>query len=475
MRNGFSDFIVVLFFLLCINGNLKAQEKWSLQQCIEHALKNNIQVRQADLSTKQAQINLLQGKANLLPNINGQFQNVYNVGRTIDRFTNQFANATVQSMNLFVGGQLTLFNGFQNYNTIKQGELNLDAAKSDADQTRNDISLNVANAYLQVLLAKEIVINTEKQLQISAQQVDRTKKLVDAGALPRGNLLQAEAQTATEELNVVNAKNTLDIAKLTLAQLLEINDARSFDIVSPEVPEPTVSLVSIDPSAIYAKAVSTQPFIKSAEWRLRSAERGLKISRGAGIPSLQLSGSIGTGYSGLSQRVIGTNSPTLVPIGVTENGIPVYTSVSQPITELTPLGEQFNDNVNKSYGISLSIPIFNNLQVHNSNELAKIRLQQADLNLQQSKRQLQKSVEQAYTDAMAALKRYDASKKNVNALQENFNYAQQRFDAGVMNSFEYNDNKTRLARAESDLLQAKYEFTFRLKVLDFYLGRPITL
>jgi outer membrane protein len=462
-----------LLFIFVKGSN--AQEKWTLQQCIEHALKNNIQVKQAELSTRQAAISLNQGKANLLPNLNGQFQNFYNVGRTIDRFTNQFANATVQSMNLFVGSQLTLFNGLQNYNTIKQAELNLGAAKSDADQTKNDISLNVANAYLQVLLAKEIAYNAEKQLNLTLLQVARTKNLVEAGALAKGNLLQAEAQAAAEELNVVNAKNTLDIAQLSLAQLLEINDAKSFDIASPEVPEPTASMLSNETSAIYSKAVAAQPFIKSAEWRVKSAEKGLKISKGAGLPTLQLSGSIGTGYSGLSQRVIGSSAPSLIPIGVTENGIPVYASVTQPITELTPLGQQFNDNVNKSYGVTLSIPIFNNLQVHHQNELAKIRMQQAELSLQQSKRQLQKSVEQAYTDALAALKRFDATKKNVSALEENFKYAQQRFDAGVMNAFEYNDNKTRLSRAESDLLQAKYEFTFRLKVIDFYLGRPITL
>lgn len=475
MRGKFFAFKVLFLLFFIVGKTAFCQEKWTLQQCIEQALKNNIQVKQADLSTKQAAINLNQGKANLLPNLNGQFQNFYNVGRTIDRFTNQFANATVQSMNLFVGSQLTLFNGLQNYNTIKQGELNLGASKSDAEQTRNDISLNVANAYLQVLLAKELVNVAEKQLSLTNMQVARTKVLVEAGALPKGNLLQAEAQVAAEELTVVNAKNTLDIARLTLAQLLEINDSRSFDIVSPEVPEPSSTMLSSDPGLIYSKAVAAQPFIKSAEWRLKSAEKGLKISKGAGLPSLQLSGSIGTGYSGLSQRIIGNTAPSLVPIGVTENGIPVYASVSQPITELTPLGQQFSDNVNKSYGITLSIPIFNNLQIHNQNELAKIRIQQADLSLQQSKRQLQKSVEQAYTDAVAALKRFDATKKNVSALAENFSYAQQRYDAGVMNAFEYNDNKTRLTRAESDLLQAKYEFTFRLKVLDFYLGRPITL
>lgn len=475
MQTKICVFCVAILLLFAGQKTAKAQEKWTLQQCIDQALKNNIQVKQAELSTRQAAINLNQGKANLLPNLNGQFQNFYNVGRTIDRFTNQFANATVQSMNLFVGSQLTLFNGLQNYNTIKQGELNLDAAKSDADQTKNDISLSVANAYLQVLLAKEMVGNAEKQLSLTNLQLNRIKTLVEAGSLPKGNLLQAEAQSAAEELSVVNAKNTFDLTKLTLAQLLEVNDPKSFDIASPEVPEPSAAMLSGDPSLIYSKAVAAQPFIKSAEWRLKSAERGLKISKGAGLPSLQLSGSIGTGYSGLSQRIIGNSAPSLVPIGVTENGIPVYASVSQPITELTPLGQQFSDNVNKSYGFTLSIPIFNNLQIHNQNELAKIRMQQADLSLQQSKRQLQKTVEQAYTDALAALKRFEATKKNVGALAENFNYAQQRYDAGVMNAFEYNDNKTRLSRAESDLLQAKYEFTFRLKVLDFYLGRPITL
>ena len=464
-----------LFFFNLLSGGISAQESWSLKQCIDQALKGSLRIKQADLSIRQSSINLLQARSNVLPSINAQFQNFYNNGKTIDRFTNTFANATVQSMNMFAGSQLTLFNGLQNYQTIRQNEHGLAASRFDAGQVKNDVALSVANAYLQVLLSLEVKESAEQQASLTRQQVERAQKLVDAGVSAKGNLLQTEAQLAAEELAVVTAGNALNMARLNLVQLLELPEGSNIEIQRPQVPEPSQSLLPSSAQDVYASAMKIQPSVRSAEERTVSARHAYKASRGAALPSLQLNASLGTGYSGLSRKIVGFETPEPILIGATEGGVPVYTLASNPITSLTPVREQFSDNVNRTYGFTLSLPVFNNLQVRNRSELSRVQVEQAELTLQQSKRQLQKDVEQAFLDAVSALQKYNAAKKSLLALEENFRYAQQRFDAGAINAFEYNDGKTRLAKSKYDLIQARYEFTFRLKILDYYQGRELTL
>jgi outer membrane protein len=464
----------IAYLTVSVHFDAKAQQLYTLQQCIELALNNNVQVKQAELNSQLNHVNLNQSKANLLPNVNGQGGNFYNVGRTIDRFTNQFANTTVQSMNFGVSGQLTVFNGLQNYNTIKQNEINEEVGKQDLNRSKNDVALNIANAFLQVLLNKQILVSARQQVAQSEKLILQTKKLVDAGTVPRGNLLQAEAQLATEELAVVNAQNAVDIALLNLALLINLKTTESFDVLAPEIPNPEQMPLLINSTNIYSMALQNQPSIKAAQLRVQSSDKGLLLAKGARYPTLGISGSYGTGYSGLAQRVIGTTLVTQ-PIGVTETGELVYSSFAQPITERSPYNQQFKDNVNKSYGIAMSIPIFNNLQIHSQVERAKIQQEQARLNLQQEEINLQRQVQQAYADAVAAFKRFKATQKSVEALAEFFKYAEDRYNNGVMNSLEYNDNKTRLMRAEQDLLQAKYDYVFRMKVLDFYQGKPIVL
>jgi len=423
-----------------------------------------------------SKINLTQSQAALLPSLNASAGHSYNIGRTIDRFTNQFADAQVLSQNMGVSTEVTLFSGLQNLNTIKQNKYLYMAGKYDVDKMKNDISLNVATAYLQVLYAMELVDNSRNQMGITEAQVNRTKKLVEAGSVAKGNLLDIQAQLATEELNYTNAQNQLNIAYLTLAQLLNLENADGFTVVKPDLAIGNETLLTANPTQIYNTAVSNLPEIKSAELKFKSADKALDVAWGGLSPRLSFSASYGTGYSGLSQRVIG--QPAFMgyyPNGsITSAGDTVLSpSFSSPALEKTPFADQYKNNVNKSFGFYLTVPIFNRFQTKTAIDRAKIQKLNADLTTEITKQQIQKNVQQAYADANAGLQKYNASLKAITAMQESFKYTEQKYNVGMVNTMDYNDSKNRLIKAQSDLVQAKYEYVFKTKVLDFYQGKPL--
>ncbi len=465
-----------LLFLFLIGFQLSAicQESWTLQQCVDHAIKNNIQIKQAQLSADLAKGNLSQSEANLLPNLNANLSNFYNFGKTIDPFTNSFASERVRSDRYSLQANVNLFNGLQAYNTIKQNQLNLAASRYDTEKMVSDISVYVAAAYLQVLFSMELLDIANQQVLLTKTQVERTKKLVDAGSVAKGNLLNIESQAASEELQVVNAQNNLDIAYLNLSQLLELTDTKNFKIVRPALPEMINAEIKEDVSMIYQNALSNRPEIKSAELKLKSSEKGISIAKGALSPQLTMGGSYGSGYSGLSRRIVGTPQYGLAQtVYFTQSQEPIYGPVLLNEFEKTPYTKQINDNINKSFGFNLSIPIFNGFQVKNSITRAKISNSNAQLNLEAAQKQLYKSIQQAHADAVSAVKKYFASQKAVVALRESFQYSEQRFSLGMMNPVDYNDAKNKLTKAESDLAQAKYDFVFKQNILNFYQGKPI--
>lgn len=469
--------IIPLLIVLIFPFKTNAQKVWSLQDCIDYALANNIQVKQQELSVQLAKINLLQSKMGVLPDLNGSVSHSYNFGKTVDMYTNQFASDKVQSDNFYLSSSVTLFNGFQLLNTIKQSKIELQASKYDADKMRNDISLNIATAYLQILYNIELLSNADNQLTITKQQVARNQKMVDAGSLAKGGLLTLQAQQATEELSVVNAQNQLDLSYLTLAQLLDLQSADSLEIEKPKLDITAVSANILNPQSIYGIAIGIQPEIKSSELKLKSSEIGLSIAQGMRSPSLSLRASYGTGYSGASKRFLGLEPVGFDTIGYTmqTNPVAVVAPAFNYLYENTPFADQINDNINKSYGFTLTVPIFNGWRTNSTISKAKIAIQSAEYSLQISKNTLYKTIQQAYADATAALNKYTATQKSLDAYQESFKYTEQKFEVGMSNTLDYNDAKTKLAKAESELLQAKYEFVFRMKVLDFYMGKPIML
>lgn len=467
--------LLIFFLVLASASFINAQKLWTLQACIDYALANNIQIKQQELAEQLAKTTLLQSKTSLFPTLNANVSHAYNYGKTIDMYTNNFATERVQSDNFYVSSSVTLFSGFQLLNTIKQNKIDLQASQYDLDKMINDISLNLATAYLQILYSKELLTIAENQLSITEKQVAHTQKMVDAGTVAKGTLLTLQAQQSTEELSVVNAQNDLDLAYLTLTQMLDLTSTDSFDIVVPVIEAPSETTVLLTPDQIYAFALTTQPEIQSDELSVKSSELGLSIAQGMRYPTISLRGSYGTGYSGASQRLTGYSLSGYYPSGFTSGGDTVYSPSYDYTYEKKPFENQFKDNVNKSISFSMYIPIFNGWQTNSTIAKAKIAIQNAQYTLQNTKNTLYKSIQQAHADALAAVNKYKSSSKSVDAYKESFKYAEEKFDVGLMNSTDYDDAKNNLTEAQSNLLQAKYEYVFRLKILDFYMGKPIEL
>ncbi|MBL4706873.1 MAG: TolC family protein [Flavobacteriales bacterium] len=444
-------FTFSLVFSLFLGASVSAQDKvWTLEECISYALENNIQIQQSELNQQISKQDLVASRYNILPSANASASHTYNFGQTIDPFTNQFANSQVRSNSLSVSSSLTLFNGFRNVNTIKRNQAQLKAAEYDLQKMKNDISLNIANSYLGILFNEELLKNAESQLRVTQGQIDRIDKQVKAGVLAEGALKDIEAQFANEELQVINAQNQLKLSKLNLEQMLRLESAEEFEIVSPSMDNFQSVSELVSPGVLYLTALQTMPEIKSAEYGVYSAEKSVQISRSGYLPSLSMTGSLGSGFSQNNKEFI-------------DNELKVK-----------PFTNQLDDNFNKSVSFRLSIPIFNGLSARTNVRRAKLQAQSAQLAYDNAQLVLRQNIESAHNDAVAGLKRYRAAEKSVSALTTSFNYTQERFNVGIINSFDFNNEKNRLNNAQSELLQAKYNYIFSTKVLDFYQGKAIS-
>ncbi len=452
---------VLLISILMIHTGLifSQQKEWSLQECITYALENNIRIRQQDIQTQYQKNALDLAKFRMLPTINGSASHNYSFGRALDQTTYQYTdNERIVSDNFYISGSLTLFNGLQNFNGIKKSRYDLLASQEDLNNIRDNIALTVALEYLQILLNKEIVNATESQLQTTLEQIEKTRKLVEAGSMARGNLLQIEAQAAQEELQLINIRNTLETSILNLTQLLELPSPEGFAVIVPEIPMDTNSVVKGNISEIFNIAVGNRPEVKSSEYKLFSSEYDLKIAKGGRSPRLSLSNSFSTGYSDIRKRVLSVDPATLQP---------VYGNYS--------FADQVNDNINYGIGLSLNIPILNGWQVNKNVANSMLAVENSRYALEGTKKQLYKDIQKSYADASAAMKKYAASLKAVTSTEESFRYTEQKFNVGMVTPVDYNAAKTQLLNAQSDMAQAKYEFIFKTKVLDFYKGIPLNL
>ena len=448
---------IITFFLASL-GSIHPQEKvWSLEECIKYAIDNNIQIKQQVLQTQFQENSLEQSKFTLLPTLNGQASHNYSFNRTLDQTTYQYVDQNGQSNQFYIGGSLNLFNGLQNYNTIRKNKYQLLASELDLQSIKDNISLSIALAYLQILLNNELVTTTGNQLQITNQQIDRTKKMFDAGSVAKGSLLQIEAQAASEELQLINLKNQLDISYLNLTQMLELQSPEGFKVLIPEISIDTNIAITGSVNDIFTQAQGLRPEIKSAELNLTASELDLKIARGGRSPRLSMNHSVGTMYSNIRQKIIGIDP---------ESG-PVYGEY--------PFSEQFNDNMNYGVGFSLTLPILNGWQVNTNISNSRLNIENSRYTLENEKKQLYKNIQQSYADAVAALKKYSASMKALTSMEESFRYTEQKFNVGMVTPVDYNAAKTQLLNTQSDMAQAKYEFIFKTKVLDFYKGLPLNL
>jgi len=467
-------FSIILFFAVYV---ARAQQAWSLEDCILYAMENNIQIKQSVLNTEYNENLLKQSKLSQIPNLNADGNYTYSWGRVLDQTTYRYTdNQQSNSLGLGFSSSANLFNGLRVRNTIIQNELNLMSSYQDVEKIKNDISLNIAAAYLSIMFNRELLAVTENQLEITGQQVERMGKMVDAGRLAKGNYLELQAQYASEELNLVNAENQLAISLLNIQQMLDLPIDTAFDVEIPELADPDEDPILINALEVYRIAETTMPEIKSAELQMESSEHGLKIAKGGRSPQLFVSANFNTGYSDLRKQVISYEEGERYSIGETASGEPVYSYPSEiPVLGAYPFFEQIRDNRSAGVGLGLSIPIFNGWQVSTNIANAKLSLENAQLNLQSEKLALYATINQASADAVAALKKFVASEQALVSMAESFKYTEKKFEVGLVNTVDYNISKIQLTRTQSDLLQAKYDFIFRTNVLNFYKGEPITL
>ncbi len=450
-KNTQALMIMVMFLM---SGGLLAQNVMTLEDCINYALENNIRIKQAKLEVDVASINSTESKLNLLPSLNGSVSHSFGWGRSVDMATYQYVDTQTQSSYFNLASDVTLFSGLQKQEAIKQRRADYLAAKYGHDKMQNDIALTVASYYLQILFSRELLNNARAQAEITRQQIERTQHLVEAGTLARGALLEVQAQGANEEVAIVQADNQLKLSYLELLQLLEIEAGSPVKIDLPTLKVDTTPEI-LPIQMIFNKALDLMPEIKSAEMRLKSARHSLNIAKGNRYPSLGMSASLGTNYS---DQIRVSNNP-----------------MDPDYDKIKPFEDQWRDNRSATLSLRLSLPIFNGYQISSYIGRSKINVLNADYNLQLNQNTLRKSVETAYADAMAALSTYKAREKSLVSLRESFNYTEQRFTVGMVNAVDYNVAKTQVTRAESDLLSAKYDYIFKIKILEFYLGRPLTL
>ncbi len=464
-----------LFLFVISLSCIKAQQAWDLQQCISYATNHNISLKQSALTNELNKNNTIQSKAGILPTLNLGASHTYNFGQTIDRFTNTFANTQVLSQNFYISSNVVLWSGLSQYNTIKANEYKYLSGVENLKQQQNDLSLNVANAYITLIFTDELLKISTNQYAITKEQLERTQKLVTAGALAKSVEYDVKAQLASEDVNITTADNNYQLALLNLKQLLNLDTVTNFSIAKPNIDVQENTLLANNIQYVYETALKNQPSIKSAEYNIKSAEKTLAASKGKISPSLSLTGSMGTGYSGLGKEFVSANISGFQASGITNKGDTVFTPITNYVTRKKPFADQFKDNVNKSIGFTLNVPLYNGLQTHTAVKNAKINALNARFSQDLVEQNLYKTIAQAFANAKAALNKYNATKASVDAANESFKYAQQKFNAGAISAFDFNSAKNRLFAAESNLLQSKYDYIFKLKVLDYYQGKPLTL
>ncbi len=457
---------------------------WTLKQCIDYALANSLTVQRGNYNVESSEVNLTQSKMGLLPNLNASVSYGYNWGRSVNPVTNEFTTQEINFLSPGVSSSVTLFNGLRIQNTIKQNSRDYQASVEDLQKTKNDLVLNIASLFVNVIFNKEQLENAKFQLSSSQQQYDRTKKQVAAGALPKSNELNLDAQVATNELNVITRENTLTLSVLQLKQALQLPASTPLDVVAPDL---GVENLVLDQGRdeIYEIARNTLPEVRSAALKIESADFAVKAARGNFYPRLSLNGSINSNYSSASDRDRfiadgGDPAVTYPQIGVVGGlgGTPVYSSdpvyiPSGSIVNGYNRRDQLKDNIFRQVSLGLSIPIFNGLQTKAAYQRSVINRQIATIAAKEIENTLRQNVETSYNEALAASKTYNSSLRQVNAREEAYRMTKQRFDIGAVPYVEYQVAENDLFQAKSDLVRAKYDFILKKKVLDFYQGKPL--
>ncbi|RZJ54290.1 MAG: TolC family protein [Flavobacterium sp.] len=446
-----------LVFALLFGFGLSCQaqtKQWTLEECVRYALENNITIKLTELDVKNAVIDKRGALGNYLPSVNGSASHSWNIGLNVNPVTNIATTQTTQYSSLGVDAGVDIYKGLQNQNTYRRTKLSIIASQYQLVKMQEDISLNVASAFLQILSNKEDLKVKKEQLTIDEKRYARSEEMVNAGTIPRGDLFDLKATVATDKQNITVSENNLLISKLSLAQLLQLKEFADFDVVDDTDVKDENNIMAQTPTDIYNKAKETRTELKLAQTNLEIAEKNVTIAKGAYQPTLR-------GFYRFS-----TSASYSDVLGIDANGNPVFTS---PL----PVIDQFSNNKGHNFGLQLNVPIFNGFSVKNNVERSKVSLEKSKIDLEQKSLDLQRNVYTAFTDAKGALNTYESSTITLEARQQAYNYAKEKYDVGLMNSFDFTQAQTLLTNAQSDVIRTKYDYMFKIKILEFYFGIPI--
>ncbi|MCO5277574.1 MAG: TolC family protein [Saprospiraceae bacterium] len=471
--NRWSAFILVIIFFPVL---IQAQEKWTLEQCIQHAVENNLAIKQSDIQVQSNQYNYEAAKASRIPSLNANTFFYESFGRQIDPTTNSFNSQSFGNQSYNLNSRVTIFNFNKINNSIKQSKLNLLASEADKEQNIRDIALQVAQAYLIVLIAKENLQVAEKSLEQTNEQLKVTDLLIDAGSKNRNSRLEIVAQQAKNESQVISAQNDIAIGLLNLKQTINIDPGLNIDIVIPSVPVPMENPDSLDYETLVASAFKTQPQFESFDSKIHSALLGEKTAKSQGLPSITMQGSASTTYSTLSRQITGTELQRQQIPGAQLNNEAVNFSFLNPVvtTGKNPYFTQLNQNLGFGLGIGIDIPIFNGLQVKTNVQQARLNKENIQLLSNQARQQLRSDVLKSLTDARAARLNLYSAQKAFEAQSGAYSDTKKRYEIGTANSFELITSKNNLDTVERDLIISRYDYTFKMKVLDYYAGKQIS-
>lgn len=437
---------LLFMVLLMLTSAGQAQERWSLRRCIDHAIENNINIRRSINAVEQSAVEVNTAKWARLPSLNASAGQSWNWGRTQTAITNEdtgdystvYVNTSSHGTNFNVSTTIPLFTGLQLPNQYALAKLNLKAATADLENAQEDIAINVASAYLQVLFNSELQQVAETQVKLSVKQHDRISRLAELGKASAAEVAEANARVAQDRMTAVQAHNNYELALLDLSQLIELESPEGFLL---EIPDTLFVLQKLThPDEVYQTALLNKPAIQAAQYRLEGSKHTIRIAQSAYYPQLNLNGSLGTNY---------------------------YSTINRTFNQ------QMNDNFSKYVGLSLSVPIFNRFNTRNRVRTTRLQRDNYELQLVESKKSLYKEIQQAWYNAVAAESKYLSSHAAAIAGAESFRLMNEKYENGKANAVQYNEAKQNLMRSQSDELQAKYEYLFRCKILDFYNGKPI--
>jgi outer membrane protein len=454
MKQTYITKIAFLSFLLLSVLSQAQSKKWTLEECVNYAIKNNISIKQSQLDAKSAAIDKSSAIGGFLPSLNINGSHSWNIGLNQNITTGLLENQTTQFTAAGINSNVDVYNGMQNQNRLRRANLTLLASSYQLSKMQDDVSLNIANAFLQILFNKENLKVQKEQLSNNEKQLLRSQELVNAGVVPRGDLLDIKATVASNNQAIVIAQNALLISKLSLAQLLQLENFQDFDIVDANYPVTESATLLQTPATIYAKAKEERVELKIAKTNLEIAERDVKIAKGAYQPSIQ-------GFYSFSTRAAYSDRLVFDAAG--------NPSFQPPFTVL----KQFDLNKGHSFGFQMNIPVLNGFATKNNVARSKIALDRSKIAYSQQELDLERNIYTAFTDAKGAMNAYESAIITLEARQEAYNYAKEKFAVGMLNAFDLNQSQSLFVNAQSEVVRTKYDYIFRVKVIEFYFGIPI--